>query len=205
MRRTKWRGAPAIVLALLLLAAFVAALGTRGAFADVLSFGGMSFVPGISTDPCITDANSAKGSSLPLDEAQAKYGFDLPTVVPRGYELIDERVTVTDMSIPGFSQGEVLIEIAWLNESREAIRLSVQRTDPTVEYDDVIAPEMARELTVNGKTVAYLTGAWDASSDGWSSEDLITLSWHQGRDIYDLSGKHLTELLPMVESMPHFR
>jgi hypothetical protein len=177
----------------------------RGAISTRLKLGGIWFSPRANVGAQLVPTADTGRKVLTLSEARAEFGFDLPKDAPAGFVLDEGNVIVTDMSIPGFSTGEVLVELLWRGPEGRAIRLGVQRTDPTVAYDDVVAPGSARETTINGLPVAVVDGAWDADTGDWSPGAPITLSWRQGADIYDLGGDDIAELLAMAATMPHYQ
>ncbi len=184
--------------------AILAIPGARGALADAIAIAGLRFAPQTALGPSTSGAGDVQPAYMSIEEARRLYEFDVPGRSPEGFSLDRKHVGVSDMSIPGFSAGEALIELEWRNTEDRVIRLSIMRTDPSVKHDEVIARGVVRQVTINGKPAAAVMGAWDADSGLWSTEGLVVLSWRQGRDIYDLMGESIDELISMAKTMPHF-
>lgn len=204
-RRAMWIVVALVAVVGAVAGTVVAVPNARGALADAIFIAGLRFNSQPAIGPGSGVVHAPRTGQMSLEEAMRLYSFDVPTWSPEGFTLDRKRVAVSDLSIPGFSAGEALIELEWRNVDARVIRLSVQRTDPTVKHDDVVAPGTVKQITINGKPAAAIMGTWDESSGRWASDGLVVLSWRQGNDIYDLMGESIGELISMAESMPHFQ
>jgi hypothetical protein len=136
--------------------------------------------------------------SMPLEEAQEEFRFEIPESAPEGFSL-DRSVIIGYLP----EANEPHIEVKWLNQSGHSINLTVGPSG----YTMVVGPGSVERIEVGGKEFALWHGGWNYNASEWDNNiDAITLSWSDEEWEYHLMGigDDITkeDLMAMVQSMP---
>lgn len=136
---------------------------------------------------------------MSLGEALAVFPHDiqLPTYIPSGYTLNEDKVRV----FVGVDAGsfENTIEFEWLSDGHPNLRLRVTDIDPS--FGEIVAPDSVEEITLDtNHSAALIRGGWDADHKVWTNDVGLRLRWSVNNLAYDLMGDDREQLIEMAIS-----
>jgi len=139
---------------------------------------------------------------LTVDQAlaQSNYSIHLPTYLPAGYWLREDKV----MAYPPLSDElGPTFHFTWQGD-RESIGMKVC-VHCSWKHGEIIAPGMVEEIELeNGRHAILLRGGWYENERRWKSDIALTLEWMQDNQIYSLTAPGnfpVEELMAMASSI----